>query len=125
MTSHQETNSSSHLDKQSSHHVSLNLWFNFFHHYHHLSHNHEGRWDTTDDFTTRFFIFPFSPLPSGTWQTPGLPIPGCCLPILFLFNLNCPKVFDCCFHFQSQHGDMFCLLNHCLRRQAYFGALIG
>ena len=25
-------------------------------------------------------IFPCSPLPSGTWQTPGLSIPGCCLP---------------------------------------------
>ena len=26
-------------------------------------------------------IFPCSPLPSGTWQTPGLSIPWCCLPI--------------------------------------------
>ena len=25
-------------------------------------------------------IFPCSPLPSGTWWTPGLPIPRCCLP---------------------------------------------
>ena len=25
-------------------------------------------------------IFPCSPLPSGTWQTPGLSIPRCCLP---------------------------------------------
>ena len=25
-------------------------------------------------------IFPCSPLPSGTWQNPGLPIPWCCLP---------------------------------------------
>ena len=25
-------------------------------------------------------IFPCSPLPSGTWQTPGLSIPWCCLP---------------------------------------------
>ena len=26
------------------------------------------------------FIFPCSPLPSVTWQTPGLSIPWCCLP---------------------------------------------
>ena len=25
-------------------------------------------------------IFPCSPLPSGTWRTPRLPIPRCCLP---------------------------------------------
>ena len=25
-------------------------------------------------------IFPCSPLPSGTWRTPGLSIPWCCLP---------------------------------------------
>ena len=25
-------------------------------------------------------IFPCSPMPSGTWQTPGLSIPWCCLP---------------------------------------------
>ena len=25
-------------------------------------------------------LFPCSPLPSGTWQTPGLSIPWCCLP---------------------------------------------
>ena len=25
-------------------------------------------------------IFPSFPLPSGTWRTPGLPIPRCCLP---------------------------------------------
>ena len=28
-----------------------------------------------------FSIFPCSPLPSGTWPTPGLSIPWCCLPI--------------------------------------------
>ena len=27
-----------------------------------------------------FSIFPCSPLPSGTWRTPGLSIPRCCLP---------------------------------------------
>ena len=26
-------------------------------------------------------FFPYSPLPSGTWRTPGLCIPWCCLPI--------------------------------------------
>ena len=28
-------------------------------------------------------IFPCSPLPSGTWRTPGLSIPWCCLPTPF------------------------------------------
>ena len=28
-------------------------------------------------------IFPCSPLPFGTWRTPGLPIPWCCLPTSF------------------------------------------
>ena len=28
-------------------------------------------------------IFPCSPLPSGTWRTPGLCIPWCCLPTSF------------------------------------------
>ena len=27
-----------------------------------------------------FFIFPCSPLPSGTWRTPGRSVPWCCLP---------------------------------------------
>ena len=51
-------------------HLTLNLHL-------HLSLNHEGRWDTTDDFTTSFLHFPCSPLPSGTWRTPGLSIPWC------------------------------------------------
>ena len=29
----------------------------FYHHHHHLSQNHEGRWGTTDDFTTNFLYF--------------------------------------------------------------------
>ena len=41
----------------------------------HLSLNREGRWGTTDDFATSFLHFPCSPLPSGTWRTPGLSIP--------------------------------------------------
>ena len=41
----------------------------------HLSLNREGRWGATDDFTTSFFHFPCSPLPSETWRTPGLSIP--------------------------------------------------
>ena len=49
----------------------------------HLSLNREGRWGTTDDFTTSFSIFLCSPLPSGTWRTPGLSIPWCCIPITF------------------------------------------
>ena len=32
------------------------------------------------DFTTSFLHFPCSPLPSGTWKTPELSIPRCCLP---------------------------------------------
>ena len=40
----------------------------------HLSLNREGRWGTTDDFTTSFPIFLRSPMPSGTWRTPGLSI---------------------------------------------------
>ena len=40
-----------------------------------------------------FSIFPCSPLPSGTYQTPGLSIPWCCLPTspsvcLFFFPLS-------------------------------------
>ena len=49
-----------------------------FHNYHHhQSLNREGRWGTTDDFATSFFlsIFPCSPLPSGTCRNPGLSIP--------------------------------------------------
>ena len=34
-------------------------------------------------------IFPSSPLPSGTWRTPGLPIPRCCLPASFSVCLVC------------------------------------
>ena len=47
------------------------------HHYHHQSFNCEGLWGTTDDFKTSFlhFFFFCSPLPSGTWRTPGLSIP--------------------------------------------------
>ena len=49
-------------------------------HHHHLSLNHEGQWGTTYDFATCFLHFPCSPQPSGTWRTPGLSIPRCCLP---------------------------------------------
>ena len=34
-----------------------------------------------------FSIFPCSPLPSGTCRTPGLSIPGCCLPTSFFVRL--------------------------------------
>ena len=46
----------------------------------HLSLNREGRWGTTEDFATSFLHFPRTPLPPGTWRTPGLSIPRCCLP---------------------------------------------
>ena len=36
-------------------------------------------------------IFPCSPLPSGTWQTPGLSIPWCCLPTS---SSVCPVFFS-------------------------------
>ena len=36
------------------------------HHHHHLALNREGRLGTTDDITTSFFHFPYSPLSSKT-----------------------------------------------------------
>ena len=50
------------------------------HHHHHLSLDREGIWGTTNDLTTSFLHFSLSPLPSGTWRTPDLSIPWCCLP---------------------------------------------
>ena len=46
----------------------------------HLSLNSESCWCATHNFATSFLHFPCSPLPSGTWRTPGLFIPRCCLP---------------------------------------------
>ena len=57
--------------------------FPYHHHRHHLSLNRECRWGTIDDFTTSFLHFPCSPLPCGTWRTPGLSIPWYCLPASF------------------------------------------
>ena len=37
----------------------------------HVSLNREGRWGPTDDFSSNF---PCSPLPSGSWRAPGLPV---------------------------------------------------
>ena len=48
--------------------------------YLHLSLNCESHWGTTDNLTTSFLHFFCSPLPSGTWRTPGLSTPWCCLP---------------------------------------------
>ena len=42
-------------------------------------------------------IFLCSPLPSGTWRTPGLSIPFCCLPTTFLFALSSSH-FHCALH---------------------------
>ena len=50
------------------------------HHHHHLSLNHECRGAPQMISKPVFSIFPCSPLPSGTCQTPGLSIPWCCLP---------------------------------------------
>ena len=82
---------------------SLSCYHHHHHHYHHhqLSLNREGRWGTTDDFTTSFFHFiPCSPLPSGTWRTPGLSTPWCCLPtsssdcfVLFFLSLCLARWF--------------------------------
>ena len=72
--------------------------FPYHHHRHHLSLNRECRWGTIDDFTTSFLHFPCSPLPSGTWRTPGLSIPWYCrlffcLPCLLLpFTVSCKIV---------------------------------
>ena len=57
---------------------------------HHLFLKREGRSGTTDDFTTSFLHFPCSPLPSGTWRTPGLSIPSCCFPPLSLSAVSSP-----------------------------------
>ena len=47
----------------------------------HPSLNREGRWGTSDDFTTSFLHCVLcTPLPSGTRRTPGLSIPWCSLP---------------------------------------------
>ena len=61
----------------------LAMWMNL-----HPSFDNEGRWGTTDDFTLPQMtsqpvssIFLCFQLPSGTWRTPGLSIPWCCLPI--------------------------------------------
>ena len=53
--------------------------FVFVHHHHHHHHyqslNREGRWGTTMTLQPVFSSFPRSPLPSGTYRTPGLSIP--------------------------------------------------
>ena len=50
------------------------------HHYHHLSLNCEGRWGTTDDFTTSFLHF--SLFSTALWDlaNSNLSIPWSCLP---------------------------------------------
>ena len=50
----------------------VELQLHHHHRHHHLTLHRECRWGTTDYFTTSFPIFPCSPLPSGTWRTPGL-----------------------------------------------------
>ena len=47
----------------------LNIFFFHHHHHHHLSLNCEGRWDTTDDFTTNFL--PFSLSSTALWDLPN------------------------------------------------------
>ena len=64
------------------------------HHYHHQFLNREGRWGPQMISQTVSSIFPCSPLPSGTWRTPGLSIFWCCLPTsssvcLVFFPPNC------------------------------------
>ena len=46
-----------------------------------------------------FSIFPCSPLPSGTWRTPGLSIPSCCLP-----NSSSSALSSSPFHCALQDG---------------------
>ena len=50
------------------------------HHHHSLSLNRQGCWGTTDDLTTNFLNISLFSTASGTWRTPGLSIPRCCLP---------------------------------------------
>ena len=67
------------LNRQAKEHKERFSWNHS--HLHHLSGNREGRWGTTDDFTTSFLSnCPCSPLPSGTWRSQGLSIPWCCPP---------------------------------------------
>ena len=39
------------------------------HHHHHLSHYHQGRWGTTDDFATNFLNFPL--FSTALWDLPN------------------------------------------------------
>ena len=77
-------------DREGSISSCLGMWAfqHLCHHHHHQSLNRKGRWGTTDDLEPVFSIFPCSPLPSGTWQTPGLSIPWCCQPPLLLSALS-------------------------------------
>ena len=80
-----------HYSRQTSLTAFQNVWQNrcnfqykkgrtiVFHLLLHLSLYRGGHWSTTDDFKTSFLHFSL-PLPSGTWRTPGLSIPWCCLP---------------------------------------------
>ena len=60
----------------------LSLFCIYHHHHHHHHHrheslNHEGRWGTTDDFTTSFLHFSLFSTALWDCQTPGLSTPWC------------------------------------------------
>ena len=67
----------------------------------------------SSSFSSSFFFFFYSPLPSGTWRTPDLSIPWCCLPTsisvrLVFFppvNVPCKMVTrSCCWPIVQQKG---------------------
>ena len=65
----------------------MSFFFLFFsklhHHRHHLSFSCEGRWGTTDDFTTSFVHFSVFNCPLGLWKLQACPFPDV-FPPLFL-----------------------------------------
>ena len=91
-----------HVSHETQWWFSKTLKFTGLLHHHHQFLHHKGRWGITDDFATSLpcSIFPCSPLPSGTWRTPGLSVPRCCLPtsssiclVFFLLSLCLARWF--------------------------------
>ena len=62
---------------------------------HHQSLNREGRWGTTDDFTTSFLYFSlFSTAPLGLGELQACPCPDDVFPPLYLSALS-SSLFHC------------------------------